>query len=638
MNHVMTYAGRGWMLLALTFGAMAPAGAADPAVVQPNDNRRAAGRLSSSTLTVTLRAARGAWAPEGPDGPSVTVEAIGEHDGPLQVPAPLVRVPEGTTINASITNMLEMPLVVHGWCTRDGTPCAPLVVAAGATGRARFASGPAGIYHYWATSLGAPVPFREMAGAFVVDPAGPPPAPDRVLVITEWSGLSVDDLREVMTADVPTEAFIRKQAPVAFMVNGLSWPATERLAARIGVPERWHVVNLSSQPHPMHLHGFYFDVARRGDGRRDRALAAPLPRVVTELVPPSGTMSMVWTPERGGDWLFHCHVMEHVSPLRRVPRASGGPSTAGHDAHHDASLGMAGLVLGVTVTGAPPPPTADPAPGQVRRLTLSMWAGGQLHESATPIGVVLTEDRSPVLAAPSSPGPPIVLTRGQPVEITLENHLHEGTSIHWHGMELESYYDGVHGWSGAAGARAPMVAPGDTFAVRFTPPRAGTFIYHTHLHDHRQLSSGLYGALVVVDPGTTLDPEVDHPLVLGRSGIPDGRLRVHDARTPIVLNGERSPRFVWRAATTHRLRLINITPDDPLVVGLRDPRGPVTWRVIAKDGAALPTGTAGPAPQTLAVGETMDVEIDTPPGRGTLWLEVTTPSGEWQLQSRIVVK
>ena len=638
MTHDVFRRARAWLLLGFTLGAALPARAADPATVQPNDNRHAAGRLADGTLTLTLRAGRGVWTPEGPDGPGVTIDALGVTEGPLQVPAPLVRVPEGTVIDATIVNTLDVPLTVHGWCTRGAAACAPLTVAPGASGRARFASGPAGVSHYWATSLGAPVPFREMAGAFVVDPAGLAPAPDRVLVITEWSGLSADDLREVMTADVPTETFIRKQPPVAFMVNGLSWPATERLAARVGVPERWHVVNLSSQPHPMHLHGFYFDVERRGDGRRDRELDAPVPRVVTELVPPAATMTMAWTPERGGDWLFHCHVMEHVSPLRRLPRASGGSSPAGHDAHHDASLGMAGLVLGVTVAGAPAAPPADPAPGPVRRLTLSMWGGGLHHEPATSAGFVLTENAAPVLAAPSSPGPPIVLTRGQPVEITLENHLHEGTSIHWHGMELESFYDGVHGWSGAAGARAPMVEPGGTFAVRFTPPRAGTFIYHTHLHDHRQLSSGLYGALVVVEPGTTLDPAVDHPLVLGRSGIPDGRLRVHDERTPVVLNGERAPRFVWRAGTTHRLRFINITPDDPLVVALRDPRGPVTWRVVAKDGASRQAGAAVSARQPLAVGETVDVEIDTPSGRGTLWLEVTTMAGEWQLQSRIVVK
>ena len=38
-----------------------------------------------------------------------------------------------------------------------------------------------------------------------------------------------------------------------------------------------------------------------------------------------------------------------------------------------------------------------------------------------------------------------------------------------------------------------MIEPGGVFVVRITPPRAGTFIYHTHLHDYRQLSSGFTG-------------------------------------------------------------------------------------------------------------------------------------------------
>ena len=83
------------------------------------------------------------------------------------------------------------------------------------------------------------------------------------------------------------------------MLNGLGWPATERLTYRLGEPVRWRVLNLSSQPHPMHLHGFYFDVERLGDGRRDAPPAAAQPRrVVTQLLPPGGTLTMAWTPER----------------------------------------------------------------------------------------------------------------------------------------------------------------------------------------------------------------------------------------------------------------------------------------------------------------------------------------------------
>ena len=76
-------------------------------------------------------------------------------------------------------------------------------------------------------------------------------------------------------------------------------------------------------------------------------------------------------------------------------------------------------------------------------------------------------------------GPTIVVTRAVPVRITVVNTRNVTTSVHWHGIELESYFDGVAGCSGAGAHLAPIIAPHDSFVVRFTPPRAGTFIYHT---------------------------------------------------------------------------------------------------------------------------------------------------------------
>jgi FtsP/CotA-like multicopper oxidase with cupredoxin domain len=116
------------------------------------------------------------------------------------------------------------------------------------------------------------------------------------------------------------------------------------------------------------------------------------------------------------------------------------------------------------------------------------------------------------------PGPTLVLKRGEPVEITLVNRLPEGTAIHWHGMELESYYDGVHGFSGIGQRVTPLIEPGGSFVVRFTPPRTGTFMYHTHLHDNTQLTSGLYGAMLVVEPAESVDEATDHVFVIGRDG------------------------------------------------------------------------------------------------------------------------
>jgi len=74
-------------------------------------------------------------------------------------------------------------------------------------------------------------------------------------------------------------------------------------------------------------------------------------------------------------------------------------------------------------------------------------------------------DLSDATAAPSKPqliGPPIVLIQGQPVEIEIVNKLRQPTAIHWHGIELESYYDGVPGWTGSNAEITPAIAPGSS--------------------------------------------------------------------------------------------------------------------------------------------------------------------------------
>ena len=254
-----------WPALAM---AASPAGVrgggerddAAPAGVESNDNVRAAGTLEDGTLRLALRAGRGRWKPEGPSGPALEVEAFGEVGRVLTVPAPLIRVVEGTQLVVSIRNDLDTRLAVHGLCARDGSPCEPLEVRPLSTREVRFSSGAAGTYHYWATVLGAPVPFRELAGAFVVDPASGQPEPDRIMVISEWTSLTARQLGEIFTADVPSEVFVRLKPRVTFVINGLSWPATERLDYQLGQRVRWRVINLSSQAHPMHLHGFCFEV------------------------------------------------------------------------------------------------------------------------------------------------------------------------------------------------------------------------------------------------------------------------------------------------------------------------------------------------------------------------------------------
>ena len=379
------------------------------------------------------------------------------------------------------------------------------------------------------------MPFRELAGALVVDPPGAA-VDDRVLVITEWTSLTPVQLGQVMRSDDPGRTFVGLKPRLTFLINGLSWPATERLTYRVGDTARWRVINLSSQAHPMHLHGFYFEVDSVGDGTTDRPIAAGHRHpVVTELLAPASTMSMTWMPERVGNWLFHCHLMHHVSTERRLNRSQ--PADHEH-AGHDVSSGMAGMILGVTVLdAAAAPPRETRPPAAPRRMTLTMerrTAGGEPG-----FGFGLSGDRVPsASAAAAVPGPPLVLKRGEPVEITVVNRLGERTAVHWHGMELDAYYDGVHNWSGNGGKLAPMIEPDDSFVVRFTPPRTGTFMYHTHLHDERQLPLGLYGPMLVLDDDRAYQPELDHVVVVGQSGIDPAAPDVLVPATPLVINGE----------------------------------------------------------------------------------------------------
>jgi len=317
-----------------------------------NDNRRAAGTRSANTLTLDLRAGAGLWHPNGESADGRLVEAFGEVTGSLSVPAPLIRVTEGAEIAVSIRNDLAHPLSVNGLCERGGAACAPIEIAAGETKAIRFKSGPAGTYHYWATTTGMPLVMRatddaELSGAFIVDPPGVPPADDRILVITEWTTLTRAQLRDVLAADDIGVAFLALKPEAGFVINGLAWPNNERLTYQLGERVRWRLINLSTQTHPMHLHGSYFEVESQGDGGHDRAIpAAQRQHVVTQVMPPGTTMTMNWTPERAGNWLLHCHVMVHVSPLVNL---DGTPKEHTDHHMHDAGMGMTGMVMGITV-------------------------------------------------------------------------------------------------------------------------------------------------------------------------------------------------------------------------------------------------------------------------------------------------
>jgi FtsP/CotA-like multicopper oxidase with cupredoxin domain len=243
---------------------------------------------------------------------------------------------------------------------------------------------------------------------------------------------------------------------------------------------------------------------------------------------------------------------------------------------------------------------------------------------------------APRLNDGSVPGPVLVLTRNEPTEVTVVNRTSAPTAIHWHGLEIESYFDGVPGFGGLGGQLAPAIEPGTSFVARMAPPRAGTFIYHTHWHDEAQLAGGMYGPLIVLEPGERFDPTVDHILVIGLNGVLDP-----SRREPFALNGRSKPDpILLKDGVPNRLRLINITANNvALVVSLVSASEAVQWTPLAKDGAAVPPSQSTPciARQMIGVGETYDFQV-IPGAAQNIWLEIRRGNGEWVMQAPVQVR
>ncbi len=91
----------------------------------------------------------------------------------------------------------------------------------------------------------------------------------------------------------------------------------------------------------------------------------------------------------------------------------------------------------------------------------------------------------------SSPGPTIECVEGDTVRIVVENGLAENTTVHWHGLHIPLAMDGVPGLS-----QTP-IPPGGSFTYEFTLEQHGTYFYHSHVMQARQVGLGLMGFFII---------------------------------------------------------------------------------------------------------------------------------------------
>ena len=86
--------------------------------------------------------------------------------------------------------------------------------------------------------------------------------------------------------------------------NGRKFSEAKAVRVRVGERIRFVLINDTMMEHPIHLHGFLFEVE---NGQGDR-----LPLKHTINVKPGERMSFVFTADAPGHWAFHCHLLYHM--------------------------------------------------------------------------------------------------------------------------------------------------------------------------------------------------------------------------------------------------------------------------------------------------------------------------------------
>lgn len=104
------------------------------------------------------------------------------------------------------------------------------------------------------------------------------------------------------------------------------------------------------------------------------------------------------------------------------------------------------------------------------------------------------------------PGPTLEFTEGEYAVIYVKNEMNVETSVHWHGLLLPNFYDGV------PYLNTPPIEPGHTQKYEFPIKQSGTYWYHSHTMLQEQ--SGVYGAIVIHPKEKKMDYDKELVLML----------------------------------------------------------------------------------------------------------------------------
>ncbi|XP_052085054.1 uncharacterized protein LOC127722195 [Mytilus californianus] len=148
--------------------------------------------------------------------------------------------------------------------------------------------------------------------------------------------------------------------------------------------------------------------------------------------------------------------------------------------------------------------------GQVYAKDRELHSLNPERNGQVPIDDIITADgwnqtRHLITANESMPGPSIIIYANQKITILVKNHMiNEAVTVHWHGIDQLRWpaMDGV-----AFVSQCPIL-PGQTFNYTFQPTFGGSYWYHSHVGNQRDM--GMYGAFIVLRKRDPVPFELQH--------------------------------------------------------------------------------------------------------------------------------
>ncbi|KAK6442370.1 hypothetical protein LTR95_001386 [Oleoguttula sp. CCFEE 5521] len=168
------------------------------------------------------------------------------------------------------------------------------------------------------------------------------------------------------------------------------------------------------------------------------------------------------------------------------------------------------------------------------------------------------------------PNPEIRVSKGETILVNAKNNLgNESTSLHWHGF----FQRDNNQYDGPVGVTQCPIPPGSSFQYEVKATRPGTYWYHSH--SAGQSGDGLRGPLIVEDPDSPYNDDIDDELPVmtlsdwyhdqipplidfyqSTTANPDGGEPVPYS---LLMNDATTAQFKVKPKRTYLLRIINVS-------------------------------------------------------------------------------